>query len=152
MKKEANIFDWYKKIVFENYANFTGRARRKEYWSFTLVNFLIVIVFYLMLFAIALPIRNDAFSGLALLPMILLFIYSLAVIVPSLAVTVRRLHDVGRSGWSLLLGLIPLVGPIILLVWYLTDSQPGMNRWGANPKDGNTQTFDFDNKNYNFNQ
>jgi uncharacterized membrane protein YhaH (DUF805 family) len=62
-------------------------------------------------------------------------IYALVIFIPGLAVTVRRLHDVGKSGWWYLLAFIPLIGAIILLVWFCTDSQAGTNKWGANPKE-----------------
>ena len=65
----------------------------------------------------------------------LAYLWSLAMFIPGLAVSVRRLHDIGRSGWWLLLSLIPLVGAIILIIWYCTDSQPGANQYGSNPKE-----------------
>jgi uncharacterized membrane protein YhaH (DUF805 family) len=64
----------------------------------------------------------------------LTYVYSLAIFIPSLAVCVRRLHDIGRSGWWYLIGLIPVIGWILLIVWFCTDSQPGANKWGPNPK------------------
>ncbi|WP_243398301.1 DUF805 domain-containing protein [Deinococcus koreensis] len=73
-------------------------------------------------------------SGIGLISLILAVLYALAVFVPSLAVTVRRLHDTGKSGWWYLIGLIPLVGGLVLLVFTVLDSEPGSNRWGPNPK------------------
>lgn len=101
--------------VFKNYANFNGRARRSEYWYFILLN-AIVSVF--------------SFTPLAFVSAV----YSLAVLVPTLAVCVRRLHDTGRAGTYLLLLLVPLVGEILLIVWFVQDSAPGANRFGPNPK------------------
>ncbi|MBQ3189037.1 MAG: DUF805 domain-containing protein [Bacteroidaceae bacterium] len=98
------------KSVFSNYANFSGRARRSEYWYFVLFSLIIGLI----------PIVN--------------LIVGLISIIPGIAVCVRRLHDIGKSGWWLLLGFIPIAGPIVLLVWFCTDSQPGENQWGANPK------------------
>jgi len=121
--------NWYLKVL-KQYADFSGRARRKEYWMFTLFN--AIIIFALMLVWMA---GNAAESSVLLnVGMILYFGYILAVIIPSLAVCVRRLHDIGKSGWYYLIVLIPLVGAIILLVWFCGDSQSGENKWGINPK------------------
>ena len=112
----------------QHYADFTGRARRSEYWYFVLFNFIVSILIGLSLGVIA---------GLLNVPALvyLVHLWSLAVFIPSLAVSVRRLHDIGRSGWWLLLSLIPLVGAIILIIWHCTDSQPGTNQYGPNPKE-----------------
>ena len=110
---------WYLKC-WSQYADFTGRARRTEYWMFALVNFGIALLLELIL----------GFTFLYFLT----YVYSLAIFIPSLAVCVRRLHDIGRSGWWYLIGLIPVIGWILLIVWFCTDSQPGANKWGPNPK------------------
>ncbi|MBO5716803.1 MAG: DUF805 domain-containing protein [Alistipes sp.] len=110
---------WYLKC-WSQYADFTGRARRTEYWMFALVNFGIALLLELIL----------GFTFLYFLT----YAYSLAIFIPSLAVCVRRLHDIGRSGWWYLIGLIPVIGWILLIVWFCTDSQPGANKWGPNPK------------------
>jgi uncharacterized membrane protein YhaH (DUF805 family) len=111
--------NWYLKC-WKQYADFTGRARRTEYWMFALVNFGIAVLLELIL----------GFTFLYFLT----YVYSLAIFIPSLAVCVRRLHDIGRSGWWYLIGLIPVIGWILLIVWFCTDSQPGANKWGPNPK------------------
>jgi uncharacterized membrane protein YhaH (DUF805 family) len=111
--------EWYLKVL-KNYVGFQGRARRKEYWMFVLFS---------VIFSIVLSIV-DAIAGLT---SALSGLYSLAVLLPSLAVGVRRLHDTGRSGWWLLISLIPLIGSIILLVFMCQDSQEG-NKYGPNPK------------------
>ena len=111
--------NWYLKC-WKQYADFTGRARRTEYWMFALVNFGIALLLELIL----------GFTFLYFLT----YVYSLAIFIPSLAVCVRRLHDIGRSGWWYLIGLVPVVGWIILIIWFCTDSQPGANKWGKNPK------------------
>lgn len=124
--------NWYLQVL-KNYANFKGRARRKELWMFVLFN---------VIFAIAATILDNKVLGITFdmngqsvgYGWIYL-IYCLAVFIPGLAVEVRRLHDIGKSGWNLLLALIPLVGAIILLVWFCKDSQPGENKWGKNPKE-----------------
>ena len=112
--------NWYIECL-KNYAVFSGRARRTEYWMFTLFNFLIAVAIGLIV-------------GLLGLPEWLPSIYSLAVLVPSLAVSVRRLHDIGKSGWWILIGLIPLIGAIVLLIFMVTDSNEGSNEYGDNPK------------------
>jgi uncharacterized membrane protein YhaH (DUF805 family) len=112
--------NWYL-AVLQNYAGFSGRARRTEYWMFFLINFIIVVVLGLIGMAIKL---STILGG----------IYGLAVLIPSIAVGIRRLHDTGRSGWWLLIGLIPLVGTIILIVFLATEGQPGDNQYGPNPK------------------
>ena len=105
---------WFIKCL-KQYADFKGRARRKEYWMFVLFNFIISFV-------------------IGLLGSVLSWIYTAAVFIPSLAVCVRRLHDIGKSGWWVLISLIPIIGWIWLIVLYVQDSQPGTNDWGANPK------------------
>lgn len=122
--------NWYLK-VWKQYADFSGRARRTEYWMFTLFN--IIIIFALALVWVV--GMSSGGGGLSVLGMILYCGYALAIIIPGLAVCVRRLHDVGRSGWWYFIGLIPCVGGIILLIWFCTDSQAGANKWGANPKE-----------------
>jgi uncharacterized membrane protein YhaH (DUF805 family) len=120
--------DWYL-AVLTKYAIFDGRARRKEYWMFTLVNIII---------SIAIGIATGLVSGmLGLGPSatnVVAILYACAILVPSLAVGVRRLHDTGRSGWWLLLVLIPIIGGIVLLVFAVQDSEPGSNAYGQNPK------------------
>ena len=119
---------WYL-AVLKKYAVFEGRARRREYWFFALFNFLIGIVLGLIA-GVTGAFRSEA----ATWPVILVVLYALAVFIPGLAVSVRRLHDTNRSGWWLLIGFVPLVGSIVLLVFYLLDSQPGENQYGPNPK------------------
>lgn len=118
--------EWYLKVVRDNYANFNGRARRKEYWMFALFNILIVLGLSLIFGFIGSMIDMPALAFVS-------YLYLLAVLVPSLAVTVRRLHDVGKSGWWVLLSLVPLAS-LVILVFTVMDSQPGENQWGPNPK------------------
>lgn len=108
--------------VLRKYAVVTGRAARKEYWMFCLVNFIISFGITIL----------GAITHLNL--GLLSFLYSLAIIIPSICVSIRRLHDTGRSGWWLLIGLIPLIGGIVLLIFMIIDSQPGANQYGPNPK------------------
>lgn len=118
--------NWYLQ-VWKKFAQFSGRARRSEYWYFTLFNILASIALGI-LDAIFGTFSADAGMG------VLGGLYTLAVIIPSLAVSVRRLHDTGRSGWWLLIALIPLVG-LVLLVFMAQDSSPGPNKFGPNPKE-----------------
>lgn len=120
-ESDYTMLDWYKKVII-NYVNFEGRARRKEYWYFTLVN--ILVGFALGLTA---PILDE-------LSVLLYWLYMLAVFLPSLGVTVRRLHDTNRSGWWLLVSFIPLLGALLLLIWVISDSDYDENEYGLPPK------------------
>jgi uncharacterized membrane protein YhaH (DUF805 family) len=110
--------------VFKNhYADFQGRASRTEYWMFTLFHFIAVFSLF-FLFVIS---ESRFIAGV-------LMIYYLASIVPSVAITVRRLHDIGKSGWAYLFGFIPLVGSFILIIFACMKGQPNHNQYGPNPK------------------
>lgn len=114
------MLETYKKVVLENYANFNGRARRKEYWMFFLANVIISIVLGIV----------DGIAGLTFGPSktgILGLIYNMAVLIPSIAVAVRRMHDVGKSGWFVL-------APIYNLILACTEGEKGPNEYGADPK------------------
>ena len=129
--------NWYLKVL-KQYVDFSGRARRTEYWMFTLFSVIISIalgivdalVFGTGSFAAVLGGGVTASVSLGVLGTI----YSLAVLLPSLAVAVRRLHDTDRSGWWLLIGLVPLVGGIVLLVFLVLEGTRGPNSHGADPK------------------
>lgn len=127
--------DWYLK-VWKQYAQFDGRARRQEFWMFTLFNLMAVLVLAI-LGGIGLAISED-YGSILFIPLV---VYYVAAFVPTLAVTVRRFHDTGKSGWVLLLlivlGIIPFVGivaSIIQLVFVCTDSDQGTNEYGPSPK------------------
>jgi len=113
--------NWYLEVL-KKYAEFTGRARRTEYWMFFLINLIIAVILVVVEMAVI--------TG----PGVLYGIYMLAILLPALGVTVRRLHDTGRTGWWVLVWLIPIVGPIVILVFMVLDSQPGDNEYGPNPK------------------
>jgi hypothetical protein len=121
--------------VLSNFSNFSGRARRKEYWMFILMNGIFSILAAVLDHLLG-STFNFTFMGVQqTFPYGYIFIaYSLFILIPNLAVTVRRLHDTGKSGWFILIGLIPLIGGIWLLVLFLTDSKPGDNQYGVNPK------------------
>ncbi|WBL21495.1 DUF805 domain-containing protein [Zunongwangia sp. HRR-M8] len=117
---------WYLK-AFRQYSDFNGRARRKEYFMFGLFNALFTILCIAVSSALSAWLETPAFISIYVL-------YMLATLVPSIAVSVRRLHDIGKSGWMLLVNFIPLVGPIWMLILLITDSDPENNEYGANPK------------------
>jgi uncharacterized membrane protein YhaH (DUF805 family) len=129
--------NWYVKAL-KQYVDFSGRARRREYWMFVLVNVVIVIALSVIDTLLGTGgFRATAGGGsfyaansLGLLS----GLYTLAVLLPSIAVTVRRLHDTDRSGWWILLGFIPIIGGIILLVFYVLEGTRGPNRFGPDPK------------------
>jgi len=125
LRRGVNV-NWYLGVL-KQYATFEGRARRKEYWFYTL--------FYVLVFLALAIVDNvtgtyDSDAGVGLLS----GLYVLATFVPTLAVMVRRLHDTDRSGWWALIGLLPFLGGVVLLVFACLDSQPGGNRFGPNPK------------------
>ena len=125
-----NIFEEYFVNVFKkHYADFQGRASRSEFWYFTLFSFLISIAISIVTGIIGAVLNTGIFGFLSV-------IYSLAVIVPSICLGIRRLHDTGKSGWWYLISLVPVVGFIILIVFWVMDSEPDRNQYGPNPKRG----------------
>jgi uncharacterized membrane protein YhaH (DUF805 family) len=128
---ELSLWGFYMKCLKDKYASFDGRARRKEYWSFALFNAIIYFIFYAVGIFLAVSTRSET---LALIVFGILGIYGLGVIIPSLAVTVRRLHDIGKGGGWIFISFVPFVGGLILLVFTLLDSEAGENRFGSNPK------------------
>jgi len=120
---------WYLQVL-KKYAVFKERARRKEYWMFVLFNIIISLILRLVedLTGIYPKEGIGVLEGL----------YGLLVLIPGIAVSVRRLHDTGRSGWWLLIGIVPIIGVIVLFVFMVQDSQPGENQYGPNPKTGAT--------------
>ncbi|MGY4676119.1 DUF805 domain-containing protein [Pasteurella sp. P03HT] len=127
--------NWYL-TVLKNYATFSGRARRKEFWMYSLIHFLIISVLVFIdinLGTFDIERKNGVLSS----------IYILATFLPTLAVSVRRLHDINYRGWWILLNLIPLGSLVLLILWCLSGT-PGMNRFGQNPK-----ARDFENESHN---
>ena len=116
---------WYIEVM-RKYAVFSGRARRQEYWMFVLSN-VIIVVFLGIIDGMADSDSEGSRSTLTTL-------YVLATLIPFLAVGVRRLHDTGRSGWWMLIGVIPIIGAIVLLICIIQDSQLMDNQYGPNPK------------------
>ncbi|KLV08835.1 membrane protein [Photobacterium aquae] len=130
--------NWYI-AVLKKYAVFNGRARRQEYWYFLLFNVLIAVCLslidtYIINPLLGIPAGTEE-GGL------LSSVYSLAVLVPSIAVGVRRLHDIGKSGWWLLISLIPLIGVLVLVYFFVQDSHPEANEYGPNPKDSHASNI-----------
>jgi uncharacterized membrane protein YhaH (DUF805 family) len=117
-------------VLKTKYAEFNGRARRYEYWMFVLFNIIITVSGYAIM-GIGLATES---SIVVVLGYIILLILSLGLLIPSLAVAVRRLHDTNKSGWFLLIGLIPFIGFIILLVFLATEGTHGPNQYGPDPK------------------
>lgn len=121
--KDNNIIESFK-LFWQNYTNFSGRTRRRDYWQVYLCNVII----------------SALFSALSVIPYVgtvatvLLGIYSLAALVPGVALAVRRLHDIGKETSAIFFVLIPIVGQIMMLIWMFTDSQAGPNKFGENPK------------------
>lgn len=111
--------NWYIEVL-KKYAVFNGRAHRTEYWMFTLISIVIMIA----LWAIGSMIGLRGLSG----------IYNLAVLLPSIGVTVRRLHDTGKTGWLTLVGLVPVIGWIVLLIFMALEGQEGDNQYGSSPQ------------------
>lgn len=125
--------NWYLEVIKNNYANFNGRARRKEYWMFTLINTIIIAALYFIVFS-SIDYNTGEMSGIGSVVSVLVIIYALAVFVPSIAVCVRRLHDTDKSGWFFLLNFIPF-GGLVVFVFMCLDGTLGNNRFGSNPKD-----------------
>jgi uncharacterized membrane protein YhaH (DUF805 family) len=124
--RELNMMGWVKEVL-RKYATFEGRARRKEFWYFAL--FCLIAGVGLAFIDVTLGTYSPE-TGFGLLS----GIFGLALLIPYISVTVRRLHDTDRSGWWWWISLIPLVGGIVLLVFMVLDSTPGANRYGPNPK------------------
>lgn len=130
--------NWYLKVL-KQYVDFDGRARRKEYWMFFLFNTIFTIIAALLDNVLGITFSIDTFSGeQAGYYGYIYLIYNLFILIPNLAVAVRRLHDTGNSGWMILILMLPLIGFIWIFVLTLIDSKPGPNKWGPNPKDDNS--------------
>jgi uncharacterized membrane protein YhaH (DUF805 family) len=147
VEPERSLWGYYVRTLTANYASFGGRARRKEYWGFALFTFIIYVVLYAVLFSGMMASTRGAdgqvivASPIMYIGMVLLGIYGLATIIPSLGLYVRRLHDIGWPGWSLIimivLCIIPFVGFLVgiaMLVIACLDSQPFTNKYGVPPK------------------
>ena len=119
--------NWYLKVL-KQYVDFSGRARRKEFWMFVLINGLITVGLRFLDRSLGTTFGDFNEDG------ILETIYSITVLIPTLSVSVRRLHDIGKSGWYLLLMFLPIIGWIWLIVLYVSEGEYKINKWGENPK------------------
>ena len=119
--------NWYLKVL-KQYADFKGRARRKEYWMFILFNIIFGGIAMILDSVFGIAIEGVGYGPLY-------GVYVLVLFIPGLAVAVRRLHDIGKSGWMILIALIPVIGAIWILVLMVTDSNPRENLYGVNPKE-----------------
>ena len=124
------MIEYYKQAI-SNYANFSGRARRSEYWYFALANLLIFMVLFGLAFAVGGGMES---AGSGMIFMTLYALYALFVIIPSISVLVRRLHDTGKSGWYYFIQFIPIIGGIWLLILLFTEGDSGPNEYGPDPK------------------
>lgn len=125
--------------VFNKYATFTGRARRSEYWWFSICYYVIVFIFNFAQLGMLVQVMTGEMSyndPSYTIMMMASVVIGLGLFLPALAVTVRRLHDIGKSGWNILWAAIPLVGVIIVLVWMCQDSDVVANKYGESPKYG----------------
>ena len=123
--------EWYLR-VWQRYAEFTGRSRRMEYWMFTLINSL--IIFILCAGVVGFGVMKQPVIGAT--SSLILGAYTIAALIPCLSVTVRRLHDIDKSGWWILISLVPIVGGITLLVFTVLDGTRRVNQFGPDPKPG----------------
>ena len=124
--------EWYLKVMNENFSNFSGRARRKEYWMFTLIYMIVIII--AMVLDGALGLGFDMGYGVTAPYGWIYSIVALVHLIPAWGVLVRRLHDVGKSGWFMLISLVPIIGGIWLLVLLCTDGDSSENAYGPSPK------------------
>ena len=125
-------------LPFRRYADFSGRSRRMEYWMFRLFEFLVIMAAFILVVMLAGLSRGaggeQAGGVVGGIGMLAVSVFVLGSIIPSIAVTVRRLHDTNRSGWMMLLGFIPLIGGIVLLVFMFSEGTQGPNNYGNDPK------------------
>ena len=133
--------NWYLKVL-KQYVDFSGRARRKEYWMFMLIHFIIILmIVFLMIYSID-DLDSDEAPDSIIMGVFLLYFFG--TLLPSIAVTVRRLHDTGKSGWWYLINFIPYIGKFILLIFACMEGDARTNQWGANPKGrGNYRDIDL---------
>ncbi|MDB9793594.1 DUF805 domain-containing protein [Flavobacteriaceae bacterium] len=128
--------EWYLKVMRDNYANFKGRARRKEYWMYTLIFTVLLIALMTIMFSVlSFSDETGIESGPGVyLTVILVIVFLFAHFIPTIALTVRRLHDTGKSGWWYLIVLVPYLGNFVIFIFTLIDGDRGDNKYGSNPK------------------
>jgi uncharacterized membrane protein YhaH (DUF805 family) len=128
--------EWYLKVMRDNYANFNGRARRKEYWMYTLIFTVLLIALMTIMFSVlSFSDETGIETGPSVyLTVILVIVFLFAHFIPSIALTVRRLHDTGKSGWWYLIVFVPYLGNFVIFIFTLIDGDRGDNKYGSNPK------------------
>ena len=128
--------EWYLKVMRDNYANFKGRARRKEYWMYTLIFTVLLITLMTIMFSVlSFSDETGIETGPGVyLTVILVIVFLFAHFIPTIALTVRRLHDTGKSGWWYLIVLVPYLGNFVIFIFTLIDGDRGDNKYGSNPK------------------
>jgi len=120
--------DWYLKVL-KNYVGFSGRARRREFWMFQLFNAIFLVAAMVLDNVLGLASKDLGYGPIYGL-------YALVLLLPSIAVAARRLHDIGKSGWWQLIAIIPIIGVIALIVWYVREGDHVDNAYGPDPKAG----------------
>lgn len=137
-----SLWTYFTRALTRNYVQFNGRARRSEYWGYTLFFILSFIAAIIVDVIVSLAVMGtDEYGDPIFLPIFML-LFAFYSILPSIAITVRRLHDQDLSGWLYLINFIPYVGGLILLVFMLIDSKPAANKHGESPKYGSASTID----------
>ena len=128
--------EWYLKVMRDNYANFKGRARRKEYWMYNLIFTVLFIALMTIMFSVlSFSDETGIETGPGVyLTVILVIVFLFAHFIPSIALTVRRLHDTGKSGWWYLIVFVPYLGNFVIFIFTLIDGDRGDNKYGSNPK------------------
>jgi len=128
--------EWYLKVMRDNYANFKGRASRKEYWMYTLIFTVLFIALMTIMFSVlSFSDETGIEAGPGVyLTVILVIVFLFAHFIPSIALTVRRLHDTGKSGWWYLIVFVPYLGNFVIFIFTLIDGDRGDNKYGSNPK------------------
>jgi len=128
--------EWYLKVMRDNYANFKGRARRKEYWMYTLIFTVLLIALMTIMFSVlSFSDETGIETGPGVyLTVILVIVFLFAHFIPTIALTVRRLHDTGKSGWWYLIVLVPYLGNFVIFIFTLIDGDRGDNKYGSNSK------------------
>ena len=128
--------EWYLKVMRDNYSNFEGRARRKEYWMYNLIfTVLFIALMTIMFSALSFSDETGIETGPGVyLTVLLFFVFLVAHFIPLLALTVRRLHDTGKSGWWYLIVFIPYLGNFVIFIFTLIGGDEGDNKYGPNPK------------------
>ena len=127
---------WYLKVMRDNYANFKGRARRKEYWMYTLIFTVLLIALMTIMFSVlSFSDETGIETGPGVyLTVILVIVFLFAHFIPTIALTVRRLHDTGKSGWWYLIVFVPYLGNFVIFIFTLIDGDREDNKYGSNPK------------------